>query len=270
MKTVSILLASLVLFVSFTYANADYFNNSSNEIIHHKSFKISSGKALILKTESGEVLITPWENDEIDIKVMGNERAKERMTFDFTANNNEVKIIAKKDGSSWNLFSNLKLKYEIKVPSSFNIDVSTAGGDIKVGGVNGSVKLNTAGGDIWADRCTGSLNVNTSGGDIMLFTSATPVNANTSGGDILLEYSGANKRIELKTSGGDIVIKVSPELKANVDMSTSGGEVSNSGIMISNASKMSRTKIIGQINGGGEKLIAKTSGGDIELKRLQD
>jgi DUF4097 and DUF4098 domain-containing protein YvlB len=104
----------------------------------------------------------------------------------------------------------------------------------------------------------------------MLFTSATPVNANTSGGDILLEYSGANKRIELKTSGGDIVIKVSPELKANVDMSTSGGEVSNSGIMISNASKMSRTKIIGQINGGGEKLIAKTSGGDIELKRLQD
>lgn len=270
MKTVSIFLTFLFLCSSFISANTNIVSNSTNEIIHHKSFKISAGNSLVLKTESGDVLITPWENDEVDIKVIGNERAKERMRFDFTANNNEVKIIAKKDGSSMNLFSNLKLKYEIKVPSSFNIDVSTAGGDIKVGGVNGSVKLNTSGGDIWADRCTGYLNVNTSGGDIKLFTSNTPVNANTSGGDILLEYSGANKGIELKTSGGDIVIKVSPELKANVEMSTSGGEVSNSGIKISNASKMSRTKIIGEINSGGEKLIAKTSGGDVELKRLQD
>lgn len=269
MKTVSIFLVSL-LFTFFTYANGNFVAYSSNETIHHKSFNISSGKDLILNTESGDVLITPWEKQEVEVKITGNERARERMTFDFIANENKVEIKGKKSGIGWNLFSSIQVKYEIKVPASFNIEVSTAGGDIKVGGVNGLIKLNTSGGDVWVDRCTGSLDAKTSGGDIKIFTSSTPVNANTSGGDILLEYSGTNKGIELKTSGGDIVIKVSRDIKANVDMSTSGGDVSNAGIKISNATKMSSTKIVGEINGGGEKLIAKTSGGDVELKRLQD
>jgi DUF4097 and DUF4098 domain-containing protein YvlB len=260
-----IVLLLFLFSVSAIYTGQNTLPNSSPDTIHHKTFKISAGKDLILNTESGDILITPWEKDEVDIKVLGNERAKERMKFDFAANNNEVKVTAKKQGGGWNLFSNLELKYEIKVPASFNIEVSTAGGDIQVGGVKGKMNLNTSGGDIWADRCTGSVNLKTSGGDINVYTSDTPVNAHTSGGDISLEYSGINKGIELKTSGGDIVIKVSPDIKANVELSTSGGDVSNSGIKISNATKMSSTKIIGEINGGGEKLIAKTSGGDVEL-----
>jgi hypothetical protein len=268
-KTKFILLLVFLFSISAIYARTNSPLNSSYETIHHKTFKVSSGKDLILSTESGDVHITPWEKDEVDIKVFGNERAKERMKFDFTANNNEVKVTAKKQGSGWNLFSNLELKYEIKVPASFNIEVSTAGGDIKVGGVKGKINLNTSGGDIWADRCTGSINAKTSGGDINIYSSDTPVNAHTSGGDINLEYSGINKGIELKTSGGDIVIKVSQDIKANVELSTSGGDVSNSGIKISNATKMSSTKIVGEINGGGERLIAKTSGGDVELRRLE-
>jgi len=204
----------------------------------------------------------------VEIKISGNERARERMRFSFNADDKKVEVSGKRDGSGWSWFSNMKLKYEIMVPASFNIDVSTAGGDIKAGGITGTVNLRTSGGDIWSDRCTGSIEAKTSGGDINIYTASSSVTAKTSGGDIELEYTGVNKGIELKTSGGDIDIKVSSDMKANVDLSTSGGRVSNSGVTINNATKMSRNKISGEMNGGGEKLVARTSGGDVELKNL--
>lgn len=268
MKSSLITLLYVFIISSFLYAENCKPSFPSTETLHYKTFKINSGKDLILTTESGDVLITPWEKNEVEVKIIGNERARERMRFTFQANDNKIEINGKRDGSGWSWFSGMKLEYEIMVPTSFNINISTSGGDIKVGGVNGTVLLNTSGGDIWADRCTGSVEAKTSGGDINIYTSNSPVYARTSGGDIELEYSGDNKGIELKTSGGDIYLKVSPTIKANAELSTSGGSVSNSGVTISNASKMSRTKIIGEINGGGEKLIARTSGGDVELKKL--
>lgn len=261
---------SIMIFLLIVSALAAEFKPSvpGAETLHHKTFKISSGKDLILNTESGDIVVTPWDNEEVEVKIVGNEIAKERMKFSFNENDNKIEITGKREGSGWSWFSSMKLKYEIKVPTTFNIKISTAGGDIKAGGIKGKITLNTSGGDIWADRCTGSIEANTSGGDINIYTANTSVYANTSGGDIELEYSGVNKGIELKTSGGDIDIKVTPDIKANVELSTSGGDVSNKGVTINNASKMSRTKIVGEINGGGEKLIARTSGGDVKLKRL--
>ncbi|MFO7526735.1 MAG: DUF4097 family beta strand repeat-containing protein [Ignavibacteriaceae bacterium] len=268
MKSFLITLINVCIISSFLYAEMYIPNPPSAETLHHRTFKISPGKELILSTESGDVIVTPWDRSEVEVKVIGNERARERMQFSFIANDDKVEIKGKRDGSGWSWFSGMNLQYEIMVPSSFNINISTSGGDIKVGGVSGTVLLNTSGGDIWADRCIGSIEAKTSGGDINIYTSNTPVIAKTSGGDIELEYSGVNKGIELKTSGGDIDIRVSQDIKASVELSTSGGSVSNSGITINNASKMSRTKIIGEINGGGEILVARTSGGDVELKKL--
>ena len=42
----------------------------------------------------------------------------------------------------------IKLRFEIQVPKDFNIETYTAGGDIKLQNVKGSVKLKTSGGDI--------------------------------------------------------------------------------------------------------------------------
>lgn len=268
MKLSFVTLLSCLVFSAFLAAETTAPNYLATETLHHRTFKISSGKDLVLTTESGDVIVTLWDKEEVEVKILGNERARERMKFSFEANDLKVSVSGKRDGSGWSWFSNMKLKYEVKVPASFNVEVSTAGGDIKIGGIAGKIILNTSGGDIWADRCTGSIDAKTSGGDINIYTASTPVNARTSGGDIELEYSGVNKGIELKTSGGDIDMKVSPDIKATVELSTSGGRVSNSGITVSNATKMSRNKISGDINGGGEKLIARTSGGDVELKKL--
>ena len=77
-----------------------------------------------------------------------------------------VKRLGRKKSSVSSWFSNIKVDVEIKVPTKFNLDINTSGGDIKCGGISGVLMLNTSGGDIWTDKCSGNINVSTSGGDV--------------------------------------------------------------------------------------------------------
>ncbi|HVO76214.1 MAG TPA: DUF4097 family beta strand repeat-containing protein, partial [Ignavibacteriaceae bacterium] len=248
-------------------------------------------------------MITSWDKSEVYIKVLGNEKAKEKMDFSFNGTEDEVKIKAKREGSFFNLFSSgIKLRFEIKVPSNFNNYVSTSGGDIRLGGIKGNNKLttsggdisvknvsgkvdgttsggdislessdgelelSTSGGDISAQDFKGSLSLSTSGGDIQIKGSDAKITAETSGGDISLEYSGVNKGIDLETSGGDIQILLPSDFNASAKLYTSGGEISSE-FRGNNAVKISSSKFEADLNNGGEPLRVRTSGGDIILRK---
>jgi len=258
---------SLIISVAFTFTACGSMYLSSYDdlqLIKEKSFNISPGKNLLVDITSGDVKVTYWDKDEVYIKIFGNENAMEKMNFNMDGTEEMIKITGKKKSSISSWFSNMNVEVEIKVPAQFNLDISTAGGDIKCGGITGNALLNTSGGDIWADRFSGLINASTSGGDIYLFCNDAQINAETSGGDINLEYEGLNKGIDLSTSGGDIEVKVQKEFNASMELSTSGGDVSCS-LNMSNVKKSSGSRLIGDLNSGGQKLSAHTSGGDITV-----
>jgi DUF4097 and DUF4098 domain-containing protein YvlB len=284
--------------------NTHYFGGGDLKVLHEKTFKISSGKELILEASVGDIFITAWDKDEVYIKVSGNEKAEEKIDFTFHSNNQKVEVTAKKEGSFFNWFgSGIALKFEIKVPNKFNNKVRASGGDIRLAGVSGNNSLKTSGGDLWIKNTNGELKISTSGGDINLddnkgnisaatsggdinarsfegnFSVSTSggdiklkganskIDASTSGGDIQLEYRGENKGINLTTSGGDIYIKVPEDFSASVKLATSGGDIS-SAIGVNNVKKKSPTKLEGELNRGGFMLNATTSGGDIVVGKL--
>ncbi|MBE0570757.1 MAG: DUF4097 family beta strand repeat protein [Ignavibacteriaceae bacterium] len=256
-----------IVSVAFMFTACGSMSLSSNDdlqLIKEKSFNISPGKNLLVDISSGDVKVTYWDKNEVYIKVFGNENAMEKMNFNMEGTEEMIKITGKKKSSISSWFSNVNVEMEIKVPAQFNLDISTAGGDIKCGGITGKAELSTSGGDIWADKFSGLMIASTSGGNIFLFCSDANIEAETSGGDIKLEYEGDNKGIDLSTSGGDIEVKVPKEINASMELSTSGGDVSCS-LNMSNVKKISGSRLIGDLNGGGEKLLAHTSGGDISV-----
>ena len=260
----------LIFYFSFTLTacGSMHLNTVDDfQIIKEKTFKISPGKNLIVDLSSGDVTVTYWDKDEAHIKVLGNENAFKKMEFRLSGNDDKIELSGRKKSSTSSWFSDLNVKVEIKVPSQFNLDINTAGGDIKCGGINGTARLNTSGGDVWADKFSGDLQVSTSGGDIFLYCKDSEIEAETSGGDIKLEYSGENRGIELSSSGGDIDILLPEKFNASLDLKTSGGDVSCS-INMNNIKKSYETSLVGDINGGGKILNARTSGGDITVNEL--
>jgi hypothetical protein len=306
MKKITTLLNALFIFLftisSFACTGKFSKPDGNLKVLHEKTFEISPGKDLRLDTSVGDVVITGWDKSEVYVKILGNKKAMEKMEFDFDNDENYVEIIAKKEGffNFWG--EGINLRFEIQVPATFNNEVHTSGGDIKLFGVNGDNLLKTSGGDVFVKNTEGELDISTSGGDIVLDKNKGNIEASTSGGDIegrdfygnlyvstsggnirlkgsnskiiaetsggniALEYEGTNKGIELSTSGGDIMVKLPSDFNASALMSTSGGDISCN-LTANNAKKISSTKFEADLNNGGNRFILKTSGGDIVVEK---
>lgn len=300
-KKISILLFLLVISSSYSCTNSEQ-TNEKLKVIHDKTFPIAPGNDFKLDASAGDIIISSWNKNEVHVKVLGTDKAKEKVEFNFNESSDKIEVEAKYDWSLFMMIKGVKLKFEIQVPKEFNVNVVTSGGDIKLQGVkgradvktsggdinlsdlngdvevstsggdivfnntNGELNFSTSGGDIKGNKFSGKLEVSTSGGDINLIGSDTKIEASTSGGNISLDYSGQNQGIELSTSGGDITVKLPKDFNASANLSTLGGSI-KSDFTGNNAVKISSSKFEADINNGGNSLILKTSGGDIVVKK---
>ncbi len=301
-----IILVVFITTTAFSCEYNDYIKDNSNlKTLQEKTFKTEAGKKIKINASMGDVNISSWTKDEVYIKVLGNNKAEEKLKFDFEENSGDIIVTAKKKGFFTNWFSSgIRLRFEIKVPDKFNTETHTSGGDISLIGIDGknklktsggdinlqditgdvyvstsggdiignyvkgNITLKTSGGDIKTSNVTGNLVAQTSGGDITFSASYAKIEASTSGGNISGSYSGKNLGISVSSSGGDILLKLPKDFNASARLTTSGGYV-NCELNLTNVEKKTNSKIIADINGGGPNLRASTSGGDIDvLKKL--
>ena len=75
---------------------------------------------------------------------------------------------------------------------------------------------------------------------------------------------GENKGIDIGTSGGSIKLRLPEDFNASARLSTSGGSITCT-LNTTNISKITSSKFEADLNKGGNQLVAKTSGGDIEV-----
>lgn len=271
-----------ITIITLTLLLTQSLSAQSLRLLHEKNYDVQPGKLLEIQSDLGDIKITTWDKDIVSIKVFGDRNAADDVKFYFNQTSNGVLIDAEKRSSWSGWFSRIRVKYEIDVPRNFNLDLKTGGGDILVLDINGEINLKTSGGDITCEEIRGNIvattsggdielinhvgnvDVKTSGGDIDIKTSNGKINATTSGGDITVNYLGENKGINLRTSGGDVVVKIPESLKADLELRTSGGSIKTN--IEARIRESSKTKFIGQMNGGGLELYAKTSGGDIRIQ----
>jgi len=254
-------------------------------VIEEKTFQVQPGKNLKVDASNGGVSITSWDKNEVNIKIFGNEKAKDKMTFEFKNDDERVEVRAKRKNWLTGWFSNgIRLKFEITVPKNFNTKVNTGGGGISIQGVSGYIDLSTSGGGITFEDVSGKCNVSTSGGGITgnnfqgdldastsgggisLSGSNSKIKAETSGGSISLDYEGVNKGIYLSTSGGSIQINLPEDFNAHAKLYTSGGGI-RCNLPTNNIDEISSTKFVADLNKGGNLLYAETSGGGITVSK---
>lgn len=148
-----------------------------------------------------------------------------------------------------------------------DIDARTSGGNLALVACTGNVELKTSGGNIKAGPVKGTENVDTSGGDIDLVGSGQSLEASTSGGDVVVQFQGPlTQDCTLKTSGGEVKAIIDPSSKFHLDAHTSGGSVRANGLTIKiGEGGVGKSKLEGDVNGGGSELKLRTSGGNIDV-----
>jgi DUF4097 and DUF4098 domain-containing protein YvlB len=146
------------------------------------------------------------------------------------------------------------------------IHMRTSGGSIQATELSGPADLRTFGGSIKVSDCSGELDLRTSGGSIRLERIDGSVRAETFGGSVRASLQ-TNQGVWLAASGGSIALSLPASTPGSLDAHTSGGRVEST-LPLSSVEVASANELRGAINGGGEQILLRTSGGSIRLAPL--
>ncbi|HUJ43313.1 MAG TPA: DUF4097 family beta strand repeat-containing protein [Opitutaceae bacterium] len=280
-----------------------------------KTFTVQPGGTLKVQTSGGNVSVEAGAGDVVKVV------AKEKIRADTDAQadellkdldltieqqGNDVTAIAKyeKKLGSWFGSTPVQVDFSVTVPSRYNTDLKTSGGNItvgdltgemlaktsggnvKLGNIDGTVdagtsggnvslgsctgdtKLRTSGGNVRAEKIVGRADLGTSGGDIRVQLVENTLSAHTSGGNVEAAIGGALKGdCSLGTSGGEVRVTVDKAAAFQLDAATSGGSVRADGLTITlDGGGVGKSHLSGKVNGGGPVLKLRTSGGNIRVE----
>lgn len=154
------------------------------------------------------------------------------------------------------------------------LDVESLSGDVVIAGVRGEVAVRTVSGEIDISGARGNVEIETVSGDIDLRDVVSKqVRAHTTSGDV--SFGGQiveAGRYEFNTHSGEIGLVLSPDIGAELSISTYNGGIESDfpitlkpgehGIGASQAKRLNFT-----VGRGSARIIAETFSGDITLKR---
>src|ERR1700690_4013046 len=124
MKTYTrIFITALAALLSTTLASAGEDGSKP------KSFNVSKGGTIEVSTSRGDIHISPWDKNEVSVVIEGLDD-EDLDKVKMTQNGNIVRVSYRsrwEDGSG-------HVRFAISVPSQFNLDMNTSGGDLEVKG----------------------------------------------------------------------------------------------------------------------------------------
>jgi DUF4097 and DUF4098 domain-containing protein YvlB len=266
--------AVLCTFVLTSYTHETYAGPSTT-----KTFDVKKGGDLVveIKRIGADIKVETWNKNEVAVKVEGIS-GDDLEWLEMEKDGNTVTVYFE-PGNGWR--RHRSARFYINVPSEFNIDVGTSGGDVEVVGsmkgtvvattaggdveiddVKGEVTLKTAGGDVTAGDVDGDAKLKTSGGDVEVGDVTGELVAATAGGDIEAGEVGGD--LEAATAGGDIICK---DVGGEAEAKTAGGDI-ELGVVKGGISARTAGGDI-EVLGATGRVVAKTAGGDVELASVK-
>ncbi|MCF3648519.1 DUF4097 family beta strand repeat-containing protein [Synoicihabitans lomoniglobus] len=246
-----------------------------------KSFRVGDDAAIEVDISGGSIDVEIGSDDQFHVTLQQTFRTNseseadeilERYDVTLDQSGDRVRVIVRSDKKSGGWFSgwrNRGANFSVKLiaPAHADLNLDTSGGSIRVDGDSrGEIIADTSGGSISVDGSAGHMNLDTSGGSIRVGYALSRLRADTSGGSITIGYVGPDADdINADTSGGSITIGLDPAGGYDLLADTSGGSVHINGLSF-RAEKKTRTHAEGEINGGGARVRADTSGGGITIK----
>ena len=269
-------------------------------LLFEKNIPTESGKELVTSLVAGNIQVSSWSNNEVSVKVYGNDEAEEKIIFTAEQTSTGVKVDGKqKDTKN---MRNLTVRVEIIVPENYNIklystggnlsikditgkietntsggnisiektkgdlEAYTAGGNVNINVSSGNIKISTSGGKITATDFMGNVDASTAGGDISLEGSNGRIDASTAGGNIKLDYTGKNLGVDMSTLGGNITATLPTDFDADADIGTLAGKITCDFAKVEKDNHVS-SYIRSKFNNGGETFKCTTSAGNIVVTK---
>jgi hypothetical protein len=254
-----------------------------------KSYSVSKRANVRVDTNDGSVSITTGDAKQVEFRVeyQGYELNK-NLTIESHQQGDEIELSARiPHGWHFSLGTIRKLHIEVRMPKDGDLHVRTGDGSIRASSLSGNVDLNSGDGSLTVNSLMGVVRLRTGDGSIEGSDLDGSCDAVTGDGHIrltgrfdVLRAKSGDGRIDvgalrgskldsawsIGSGDGSIDVSLANDLPVEIDASTGDGEIS-SDIPITVEGIISKSRVRGKMNGGGQTLTIHTGDGSIHLKQ---
>jgi putative adhesin len=249
-----------------------------------KSYPLKAGGAFAIHNVNGGVDVEAWDRDEVRVvaekKVRAGSEATAKKILDqvrieATPSAGSLRIDTKLPRRHEGLFDwlsgnhvEISVAYHVQVPKSVRVDAESVNGHVALTGTRGDARLETTNGHITVSRTAGRLELESTNGGIDVADAAGAVKAATTNGhiDVRLVQLPAGAELSLDTTNGGVSVTLPRQARFSLDAATTNGSV-HSDFAVA-AGHSTRRRVEGDVNGGGGRLLARTTNGGIRISEL--
>ena len=243
--------ASLILLVTLFFLSSYSIIAKEIKKDFHKSFDVEEGFTLKLESGDGNVTITPWDKDVLDVEVhyradytsyrLGGD---DQFNVDFKEQDKTIQIIGRERSHTFigiHIREQYEYVYKIKAPAYLIVDIIGEDGNITIQNWNGKIKctiddgdinlsnidnkrtdLRTVDGGFIIENLKSDLYIKTDDGDVEL-TNCEVSRAKISGQDGKITLERCSGTFKIDTDDGHVFAQ---ELKTNIlEVKTTDGDV---------------------------------------------
>jgi hypothetical protein len=237
-------------------ASASAYRHPTNPDNRHPGPRVTSeltgsipthaGERIHLAADLGSIIVHTQNSDRVDyrahLETDASQKDAEQLlkSFSVSARDTSDGVYLKAQASGHRSSGRLWVTLELTIPEATTLEVSTGGGNIDAGEIQGRVTLSTDGGNITTGNIGGPARLETGGGDIVVGRVAGELFASTGGGHITAGSVAGNAT--LHTAGGHIRLG---SVQGTAHLDTGGGNIT--------------------LERSGAELTAETGGGEIEV-----
>lgn len=227
--------------------------------VFEQTYGFSPGQRLSISNTNGDISVEAWDRDEVQVRATKRVKSRSRSVDELLA---ELRIEVEVDGRgieidteypfSRGLFGrsdvNASVEYDVMVPRRADLELRTVNGEIDVARVDGEIRLRST---------NGGLSVTDSAGS---------VNAATTNGGIQAELDRVSEAsMVFETTNGGIRVYLPSTVRASLLARTTNGSI-DTDFPVEVRGSFRRTRLEGDINGGGPLLELRTTNGAIRIR----
>jgi DUF4097 and DUF4098 domain-containing protein YvlB len=229
-------------------------NVLASETDKDKTFNVSKGENLVVTLSNGNITINTWDKDQVYIKAKNvDEDDLQNLHMEKQGN----KVIVDFNGTDSDDFT-----LEIAVPTKFNLDLSSGGGNVTItNNILGKVDITTGGGNIKLKDIEDKLSVSTGGGNVAVGNVNSEAEISTGGGNI--EIGDVKSRVDVSTGGGNVKLG---NIGGNASVSTAGGIITVG--KVTGSAELSTAGGNINLDGATGRTELSTAGGNISAKNI--
>ena len=284
-------------------ATEGYGTSAPDEVVLDRTFSVTEGDQLRVDVGHSDVFIRTGSNKEASVRIeVDGESARrffEHLNFSVEQDGRTVSIVTNPRGN-WNRGGG-EITVYVSIPERFDASIEVAHGDVEVDRVDGrhdihlahgdlavssltgsSLEMNIAHGDVEAERLMSeTIKIDIAHGDIEVSSlTAADFEIDVQHGDVEIQraegvarVSGSHSDVaiafeklnggEFSSTHGDIEISAPAGAAADIDFAASEIDISEGHGFVGT---LKEERAQGRVSGGGPKLVARTTHGEITLR----